>query len=89
MRHDRFQRFTKPTFNCDVCGRRTRLVGQGNDELCNECYELFGLENLIFDQCSTLQEIMPERDQLFAKAVKLGGDPDKIKQQFTSSLWPV
>lgn len=39
-------------YTCAVCRRRTRSTGRGDNEhvgLCEECYEVAGLENEIAD----------------------------------------
>ena len=82
MRHDRFQRGHRPVFNCATCGRSTRLCGQGNDEMCAECWELAGIENSVLDGAS-IEEIAFERDFWINKAVKMGSDPVRIRQSFS------
>lgn len=40
-------------YTCRSCGRKTRSTGRGDNELiqlCEECYELAGIENMISDQ---------------------------------------
>jgi hypothetical protein len=83
--NNRFQRYQRPVFICDSCGRSTRLAGQGNDSLCLECWELAGLQNVILDG-GEIAEIALDRDHWFAKAVRLGSDPVRIKAQFPE-LW--
>lgn len=85
-KNNRFQRSSRPTFTCAICHRRTRLTGQGNNELCQQCWELAGLENHILDG-GDMAEIAFERDEHFTKALELGSDPALIKAAF-STLWP-
>ena len=54
-------RITKGTgiFSCSCCGRKTRDVGNGDNELvgmCEECYNLAGMENEHSDSGSTNTE---------------------------------
>lgn len=40
-------------YNCRVCSRKTRSTGRGDNEiinLCEECFEIGGLENEIMDR---------------------------------------
>lgn len=83
--HNRFQRFDRPTFTCTCCGRRTRDTGQGNLELCEQCWALAGLQNVIFDG-GTIEEVANDRDVYFNHAVKLGSDPERLKKEFPR-LW--
>lgn len=84
-KNNRFQRGHRPVFACATCGRSTRLAGQGNDELCAECWELAGLQNQVFDG-DEIAQVAADRDFYFNKAVKLGSDPNRIKTQFPE-LW--
>jgi hypothetical protein len=93
-KHNRFEhRFGQATvFACDICGRRTRMSGQDSTRLCLECFELAGLENVIFDaededKAKARASVAVDRDYWFAKAVKLGSDPEKLKSQFRT-LFP-
>lgn len=89
MKHDRFKRFQKPTFNCDLCGRLTRDTGTGSDSLCADCHALCSIDNHCNDSGETLAE------SGYAKAVakhianiaKRGGDVEKIKN-FCSYVFP-
>jgi hypothetical protein len=88
MKNNRFQRSAKPVvFTCCVCDRRTRLSGQGNDELCLECWELAGLENHILDG-GKISDIATDRNRLYAKAAKQGSDAAKIRAAFPR-LWEI
>jgi hypothetical protein len=66
-------------------------VDQGADsELCPECWDLAGIDNAVNDSGGDPQGLgdwTSERDRLLAKAVKGGGDPERIKEQF-EYLWP-
>lgn len=75
-------------FTCDACGRRARVVDQSNDQICQQCWDLAGLDNSVNDGAMTLAEAATERDDLFATCVARGGDPEKIKRD-NSFLWPV
>ena len=86
MSNNRFQRGHRPVFICATCGRSTRLTGQGNDELCAECWELAGLENSVLDG-TPFSEIASERDYLVNQAVKRGGNLEQIRKHF-SDLYP-
>jgi hypothetical protein len=91
MKRQHFQRGGGGVFNCSICERRTRLVDQGGDsELCPECWELAGLDNMVNDDgpaAGTLAKVAAERDSLLAAAVKKGGNAEKIKAS-CSFLWP-
>ena len=81
MKNNRFLRGHRPVFTCKTCGRSTRLAGQGNPEMCAECWELAGLENSVLDGAA-IEEIAPERDYWITKAVKMGSDAEKIRNSF-------
>lgn len=76
-----FQRGGKPTFECDVCGRRTRDTGQGVDHLCMDCYELAGMDNHCNDAGETPEQAgyAAEAAARLANIAKLGGDVEKVK----------
>ncbi len=81
-RHDRFEQGLS-TFICQVCDRRTRNTGQDVDHLCNDCYEIAGIDNTIND--SGYKPGMPEFDEFQAELkqrighiAKLGGNVTKV-----------
>jgi hypothetical protein len=37
------------TFNCEICGRLTRLTSQATDHLCAECEDICGQDNSVND----------------------------------------
>lgn len=73
--------FTKGSavFSCQVCGRRTRITTQSNDNICQECYDLAGLENELSDNGKT---DLDEANRLLADAVHKGGDEARIRADF-------
>jgi len=80
--YSKFQKGHRPVFTCATCGRSTRLAGQGNDEMCAECWELAGLENSVLDG-APIAEVASERDYWVTKAVKMGSDAEKIRKSFS------
>lgn len=60
----RFQRGSG-CYECDVCGRKTRNVGNQSfsSKLCSECFDLAGIENEISDGHATAQEL---KDRILA-----------------------
>lgn len=85
MRHNRFERGRAPTFPCSICKRVTRETGNYLD-MCPECYELAGLDNMVNDNATPEAEWIGWRDALLAKAVKRGSDAERIRRCFTY-LW--
>jgi hypothetical protein len=86
-----FERSGRGVFACDVCGRNTRNTGQG-DQICAECFEIAGLDNMVNDNAykpgsEEYAGALKECEALLAKAVKLGGDAEKIKDQ-NGYIWP-
>jgi len=79
--HSKFQKGHRPVFTCATCGRSTRLAGQGNDEMCAECWELAGLENSVLDG-APIAEVASERDYWVNKAVKMGSSFERIRKHF-------
>jgi hypothetical protein len=57
MQTTRNSRFARGTgvYACNVCTRKTRATGGDNHTvgLCEECYEMAGLENALSDNHST------------------------------------
>jgi len=73
-----------PVFKCQVCERMTRDTGQGVDHLCEQCFDIAGLDNTVNDDGLKPGEprfasYRAECDELLAKAVKLGSNGDLIK----------
>ena len=67
-------------YSCSCCGRKTRATGRNDNEhlqMCAECYDLGGLENLIEDEGET-PELLAEAAALRARIVKLGGNPVRV-----------
>jgi len=75
-----FHRGIAPTFNCAVCGRRTRPVD--SDTCCAECWELAGQDNYHNDNaCGPTPKELAYYESLVAVAVAKGGDADAIRAQ--------
>jgi hypothetical protein len=78
--HKHFKRGQNPTFKCVTCERNTRDTGQGVDHLCEDCFEIAGLDNMINDSgkpvdAATLKECTAR----LAKIKKLGGNVEHVK----------
>lgn len=74
---------------CYICGRRTRHTGVqaiGSD-LCPECWDLSGLENMVLDGEPLDSKLCNERNHLLAQVTRKKGDKEKVKKQF-NSLFP-
>ncbi len=69
------------TFTCHCCGRRTRIVDQpeGSD-LCPDCYELYGLQNMVWDGCAN-KGVVTGRAALLAEIGKKGGDVASVTRK--------
>jgi hypothetical protein len=86
MNHNRFKR-GRSTYPCSICKRMTRDTGSGVDlDMCPECYELAGLDNMVNDNGTPEAEWIGWRDALLVKAVKRGSDAERIRRCFTF-LW--
>ena len=76
MRATKNSRFQKGSgvFQCESCKRSTRDTGGDNTSLrlCEECYELAGIENQISDQGGT-PELRAEVEKWKARCVAKGG----------------
>lgn len=76
-------------FDCIGCHRRTR----GNRDsaqldMCEDCFELAGLDNQINDDGRALdRDEVRERDERLANIVRLGGDADRVRS-LNDYLWP-
>ncbi len=81
-------------YSCCVCARRTRATSGEHSEtargrghgICEECYELAGIENEISDGYKTLEERMPVIKDYLALIEKKGGDISEWKQTFEIGL---
>jgi len=76
----RFQRGSG-CYTCNVCGRKTRSTGRGDNEdvkLCVECYEVAGIENQIADKSfygdQTEESCIAEIERLNAECRAKGGN---------------
>jgi hypothetical protein len=74
----------KTVFNCQCCGRSTRMTTQDDDRYCGECYDLFGIQNTLWDdgvENFVKDGLVKARDQLLKKIVTRKGDPEAVKRQ--------
>jgi hypothetical protein len=84
-----FRRGRGPTtFQCQVCERMTRDTGQGVDHLCEQCFDIAGLDNMVNDNGykpgePSFDSARRECDALLERAVKLGSNGDLIKKSNT------
>jgi hypothetical protein len=88
MRHDRFD--YRGTFRCAICERMTRNTGQGVDHLCEPCYDICGIDNMINDNgdcAKTRAEYKEETDRLLKIIEKKNGNVEKVKKQ-NRFVWP-
>lgn len=93
-KHNRFTggRFHKPTFKCWSCGRMTRDTGQiadGAQDMCRECYDIGGIDNMVNDNGFYRDHAHPEYvaarkecDQLLARIAALGGDVVAVRRHY-------
>ena len=70
-------------FKCEVCGRNTRDTGQGVDHLCEDCYELTGIDNSINDNgylpgSPDFEHYLPSIMRHLAHIAKLGGNVAEV-----------
>jgi hypothetical protein len=81
MANNRFSgRFGKPTFKCQCCLRTTRETGQGVDHLCEDCWEIAGIDNSINDSCGERSpKDFPELEERLKHVQKLRGDVERVK----------
>ena len=85
MKNDRFRR-GQSVFTCDCCGRQTRNTGQPTQSTtCLECWELAGLQNMIFDG-EEIEEIASERDRYMHTIIARGGNEERVRSEFPD-LW--
>lgn len=85
---NRFERGGRGVFRCEACGRSTRLVDQGGEHICPQCWELAGIDNSVNDGAQTWAEVSKECEFLLEELVSKGGDAEKAKRGL-SYLWPV
>lgn len=74
---------------CAGCGRRYRPTqGQhaSGSELCDDCWELAGLENEVADGYYTGEEGKEQALPHLRRAINLGGDPARLATYFPG-LW--
>ena len=78
--------FGGPTvFNCQCCGRSTRMTTQDDDRYCGECFELFGIQNSLWDEgveyfSSPDHGFLKARNDLLKKITARKGDPEAVKK---------
>jgi hypothetical protein len=78
--HKHFKRGQNPTFKCVTCERNTRDTGQGVDHLCEDCFEIAGLDNQVNDSGEPVTKaILQECTDRLAKIKKLGGNAERVK----------
>ena len=88
MNHGKhFRRFGRGVFKCAICERNTRLVDQGNDHLCPDCYEVAGYENLVLDKVETAEECQKGIAWNVKNIAKKGGNMERFYAQF-ATLFP-
>lgn len=68
-------------YTCATCGRRTREVSVEGSDDCEDCFDLAGLQNSVWDGCFTEHDV-PERDRILARIVDRGGDGARVKAAF-------
>lgn len=69
-------------YTCATCGRQTRETTiQGSDD-CEQCFELAGLQNMVWDGCFDEAD-KPERDVLLSTIVQRGGNAAKVQAAFS------
>jgi hypothetical protein len=79
-----FKRGEKPTFKCITCERNTRDTGQGVDHLCEDCFEIAGLDNQVNDSGKPVDKAtLKECTARLAKITKLGGNAERVKAHNT------
>ena len=85
MKNSRNSRFERGSgvYNCSICGRCTRHTGvqSTGSDLCPQCYELAGLQNMVWDG-DALESVAHDRDAFLSEAIKRGGSELKIRREF-------
>jgi len=74
---------------CAGCGRSYRpTLGQhlSGSELCDQCWELVGLENELADGYYTSEEAKEQAAPFFADAIERGGSAERLAEYFPE-LW--
>ena len=76
-----FQRGGRGVFRCDICGRSCRMVDQGNDRICQQCWDIAGLDNTVNDEGRepTARERAHGQSLLTEISAK-GGDADAVRE---------
>lgn len=78
-------RFVKgqSVYACRVCKRNTRQTGRDNSsiDLCEDCYELAGIENALSDGHSRMIEVKDEIIERVENIRQKGGDTDVWKDR--------
>jgi hypothetical protein len=70
-------------FKCQCCGRSTRMTTQDDDRFCGECYDLFGIQNTLWDETREYfiaNGFLAARDGLLKKIVSRKGDAAKVRK---------
>lgn len=81
-----FHRGQRPTFKCHLCLRMTRDTGQDVNHLCEDCYEICGIDNSINDNGykpgeAGFEQYRAELNARIAHIAKLGGNVEEVKRQ--------
>lgn len=77
------QRFARPIIiTCNCCSRKAKPAD--NDTCCQECYEIAGIQNTIYDY--GIEEAMrlygSELESLVRECLRKGGDRSKLYAEF-------
>lgn len=85
---NKFQRGGPGVFKCRLCSRGSRETGVQalGSQLCPECYELAGLENMMIDDGFLSDPCKPEVRSLFKAAIAKGGNEGKLRENFKDLL---
>jgi hypothetical protein len=71
---------------CRVCDRKTRDIGNG--DICEECWELAGIENEISDGYATAAERADDVARHTNELRKKGVDVDKVWGDLLNTVQP-
>jgi phage/plasmid primase-like uncharacterized protein len=80
----------RSTYPCMICGRLTRDTDQCGTDLCQQCYDICGLDNTVNDNGYTgdeLRDCVKRCDELLAEIAAKGGDVARVKRAATF-IWP-
>ena len=69
-------------FECRVCGRKTRNPDHGGTELCSQCFEIAGLDNMVNDNAlegDAKAKVVAECNIYLAEIAEKGGDVERVK----------